>query len=68
MEVANQVRDWVEEKDISVPKPTQLIPITSGSVDKEGNPCPVTVQDLSPMFGYPYLFQVNCLFCYNGIS
>ena len=59
MEVAHQVREWVEEKDISIPKPTRLIPISNGSFDDDGNPCPVTVQDLSPMFGYPYLYQVK---------
>ena len=52
--VAERVQQWVEEKDVSVEKPTTLIPIVGGF----DNGKPVQIQDLSPMLGYPYLFQV----------
>ena len=52
--MADQVREWVENHEISVVKPLQLIPISNGGKDDE----PVKIQDLSVLFGYPYLFQV----------
>ena len=54
VDVASCVRDWVEDHGLSVNLPCKMIPITN--IDGKGTP--VEIQDLSPSFGYPYLFQV----------
>jgi len=53
VDVASCVRDWVEDHGLSVNLPCKMIPITN--IDGKGTP--VEIQDLSPSFGYPYLFQ-----------
>jgi snRNA-activating protein complex subunit 3 len=68
-EVANQVKTWIDEHDISVPRPLKLVPITGvpkpadegglGDIKGEinGDTKPVLIEDLRPILGYPYLFQ-----------
>ena len=46
--VANQVKDWVEDHQISVPKPLNLSPISEADI---------LIEDLKPILGFPYLFQ-----------
>lgn len=52
--VAGYLRDWVESHEISVNRPCKMVPIT----DIDGNGREARIEDLSPSFGYPYLFQV----------
>ena len=49
--VAGQVRQWVATHDISVDKEKlECIPIQANDL---------RIRDLSPIFGYPYLYQVS---------
>jgi len=48
MAIAAQVRDWVDDHTISVPKPLKLVPIYESQS---------RISDLQPVLGYPYLFQ-----------
>ena len=47
------MKEWIDEHEISVPKPVKLLPISCGG---EGGRA-VQIQDLKPILGYPYLFQ-----------
>ena len=48
------MKEWVDDHQISVPKPLKLVPIESG---EQHDGIDVLVEDVKPILGYPYLFQ-----------
>ena len=48
-----RVKEWIEEHEVSVPKPCNMIPISNGGPGNRAS----QIQDLKPILGYPYLFQ-----------